>query len=211
MKTMFDHRPTKLALRRKFENRVWISGEPFVDYFHDKVILGNRVPIASDELVDYVIDGISDSQLRNQARIMRIRIPADLLESFENISLETGKSSDREGKGKRDMKETGSQQKEVTASTRSWGKRIKCFNCSDTGHISSKCPKPKRQQGSCFDCGSTSHLRSSCPRQAANQPGGSSRPKEPKCSDIGEHRTTHDASRTVHGTITVWPVRPKWP
>ena len=57
MKIMFDHRPSQMALRREFENRKWKSGEKFTDYYHDKLILANRVPIPSDEVVDYVIDG----------------------------------------------------------------------------------------------------------------------------------------------------------
>jgi len=59
MKEMFDLRPSKLALRKSFERRIWQNKESFSDYFHDKVILANRVPVDDEELTDYIIDGIS--------------------------------------------------------------------------------------------------------------------------------------------------------
>lgn len=63
MREMFDLRQSKLSLRKKFEERTWQTNESFTSYFHDKVILANRVPIADDEVVDYVIDGIPDHGL----------------------------------------------------------------------------------------------------------------------------------------------------
>ena len=68
MKLMFDHRPSKLTLRREFENRTWQHNEPFSDYFYDKVILANRVSVTDEEIVDHLVDGIPDPRLRNQAR-----------------------------------------------------------------------------------------------------------------------------------------------
>lgn len=53
MARMFDLRPGKLALRKEFESRVWKGGELFCNYYHDKMILANRIPIAEDEIVDY--------------------------------------------------------------------------------------------------------------------------------------------------------------
>lgn len=41
MEKMFDLRPGKLVLRRKFEARIWKSGEQFCEYYHDKIILAN--------------------------------------------------------------------------------------------------------------------------------------------------------------------------
>lgn len=67
MKEMFDLRPTKLTMRRNFERRMWQSKESFSDYFHDKVVLANRVPIDEEELLEYIIDGILDTRLRDQA------------------------------------------------------------------------------------------------------------------------------------------------
>ena len=60
---VFDHRPNKLELRRQFEVRMWKNSESFREYFHSKIVLANHVPIVDDEIVDYIIDGIPDSQL----------------------------------------------------------------------------------------------------------------------------------------------------
>lgn len=58
-----------------------------MSYFHDKVILANRVPIMDDKVIDYVIDGIPDRNLQNQARIMRFESQSDLLEAFKRLTL----------------------------------------------------------------------------------------------------------------------------
>ena len=46
------------------ENRVWGS-ETFNDYYHDKIIKENKVPIAGEEMIDYIIEGIPVRALRN--------------------------------------------------------------------------------------------------------------------------------------------------
>jgi len=65
LREMFDHRPSKIELRRTFEQRIWQKGETFHDYVHAKTILGNRVPIDKNEVLDYIIDGIPVTNLRD--------------------------------------------------------------------------------------------------------------------------------------------------
>ena len=55
MWALFDDHPRKLKLRRDFEARVWLRKEPFAHYYHEKLILANRVPIAEEEIIDYLI------------------------------------------------------------------------------------------------------------------------------------------------------------
>lgn len=66
MKQIFDL--GKLSLCRNFESRVWKRDESFCDYYHDKVVLANRVPIVEDELLDYLIDGVTDENLHESFR-----------------------------------------------------------------------------------------------------------------------------------------------
>lgn len=73
LREMYDSRPNKLELRKKFEARTWKATESFSDYHHDKLIKANEVPIPEDEIVDYLIEGIPDHQLRNQARIQNFQ------------------------------------------------------------------------------------------------------------------------------------------
>lgn len=58
MDAMFNQPMSRLERKRLFENRVWEKGEAFDNYCHDKVILGNKVPIVQEEIIEYIIDGI---------------------------------------------------------------------------------------------------------------------------------------------------------
>lgn len=69
MQSIFDHRPTRIDLRRQFEKRTWRYGGTFGNYFANKIILANRVSINEEEMTNYLIDGIPDNVMRNQARI----------------------------------------------------------------------------------------------------------------------------------------------
>ena len=89
--TLFDDRPKKLKLRKDFEARIWQKKEPFSEYYHDKLILANRVPIADDEIIDYLIEGIPDERLQDNARMMQFKEKSSLLEAFKKINLDTKK------------------------------------------------------------------------------------------------------------------------
>lgn len=68
MDAMFNQPIGRLERRRQFEARRWKKTEMFSEYYH-MVILGNRILVAEDEMVDYVIEGIPSEELRNQARM----------------------------------------------------------------------------------------------------------------------------------------------
>lgn len=87
MKAMFDHRPNKLVRKKEFEGRIWRRGETFGAYMHDKIILANRVPVEEDDLIDYIVDGISDLNLQDQARIQGFTTTTSLLRAFEKVTL----------------------------------------------------------------------------------------------------------------------------
>lgn len=89
LKAMYDHRPNKIDLRRQFEKRTWQPGEMFHDYYHEKIIKANQVPIPEDEILDFVIDGISDLHLRNHARMQNFTNAADILRAFQKITIQT--------------------------------------------------------------------------------------------------------------------------
>lgn len=74
-------------MRRLFEERTWKRGEPFSEYANEKIILANRVPIAEDKTVDYLIDGIPDGALRDQARLHQFANVERLIDAFEKITL----------------------------------------------------------------------------------------------------------------------------
>jgi len=47
-------------MRRKFKKRTWKKDGSFSDYMHQKIILGNHVPVVEEEFIKYIIDGIPD-------------------------------------------------------------------------------------------------------------------------------------------------------
>jgi len=73
MRSIFWHRQNKLTLRKTFEDCTWKKDETFSEYVHEKTILGNRILIDKDELLDYIIDGIPNETLHNQAHIQRFK------------------------------------------------------------------------------------------------------------------------------------------
>jgi len=65
----------------------------------EKIILANRVPVDEEEMTEYIIDGISNVQLRNQVRLQQFEIKTELLVVFENINVtEVKDRSEREAK-----------------------------------------------------------------------------------------------------------------
>ena len=50
----------------------------FNEYYHDKIVMANRISIDTDEIIDYVVEGIPDVRLCDQARLSRFK---DLIEA----------------------------------------------------------------------------------------------------------------------------------
>lgn len=174
LREMYDHRPSKVKLRKQFEARVWKSSETFHQYVHEKIILANQVPIPEDEIVEYLIDGIPEASFRDQARIGQISTKASLLKAFEKLSLkdktssvgnaERRRQSGREqsrasDKIKSEKKET-SEKKEATSS----GTERRCFNCGQRDHVATSCPT-KAEGPKCFRCGARGHIATKCDRK----------------------------------------------
>ena len=166
MKLMFHHRPNKLSLQREFEKRTWSINEPFSDYYHDKIIPANRLPVLEEKIIDYLTDVIPSAQLERQARKHRFISHHDLLKSFEKVSLCAGQEhggprpfprvSKPENKEERrdeprrwydGRHETASPRRDVT----------RCFNCNKLGHMSFDCNKPRMERGSYYECADFSH------------------------------------------------------
>ncbi|KAI4474245.1 hypothetical protein M0804_014946 [Polistes exclamans] len=81
---MFSSRQSVITLKKQFEERRWNGNESFRDYLHDKMILGYRIPLPEQEILEYAIDGILDIALRNQARMINFRDQESLLTAFES-------------------------------------------------------------------------------------------------------------------------------
>ncbi|KYM96866.1 Gag-Pol polyprotein [Cyphomyrmex costatus] len=132
MEKMFDHRPSKMELRRRFEKR------------------------------NFIIDGIPETHLRNQARMHRFGEKAELLEAFEQVTLRP-ENKNRPGKGNI-VSKTENKQLSKPKDTEQ-RRESKCYNCNKTGHLAKNCDKPKRKKGSCFECGSMEHRAQNCDKK----------------------------------------------
>lgn len=162
LRDMFDHRPNKLILRRAFEGRIWKVDETFSDYHHDKVIMANKVPIDKEEFIDYLIDGIHDGRLHDQARMQQFRTVSSLLEVFKSITL---RSDVRRNIG---ISAKASTQSDLSSKMVMTLKSSRCYNCGAKGHLSASCTHPRREKGSCFTCGSMDHQYQSCPQKQSS-------------------------------------------
>ncbi|XP_076282085.1 uncharacterized protein LOC143209808 [Lasioglossum baleicum] len=187
MKKMYGLRPDPLVLRREFEKRIWRTGETFSDYLHDKVMLGNRVPVTGAEMISYVIEGIQSETLRTQSKIQRYESIEALQEAFANVPvpretlrrpfiqrervLQPSREQQIDQQTRKQM-EPGTQRcNENGHIARNCPKTKKpmeqpgtrrCYNCNEGGHIAYDCPKPKRERGSCFKCGKSDHQANQC-------------------------------------------------
>ncbi|KAF2896112.1 hypothetical protein ILUMI_10063 [Ignelater luminosus] len=66
---MFGRKENKLKTRRTFEQRMWKRDEAFNDYYHDRALLANKLQLEEPEIIEYVVEGIEDITLRNQAKL----------------------------------------------------------------------------------------------------------------------------------------------
>lgn len=166
MREMYDHRPSRMLLRKQFEERIWKKEETFHQYVHEKIILANRIPISEDEIIDYIIEGIPVVSLRDQARIGKFTTKASLLQAFEKVTLKdkilTGDAKKEEQQKQKNgaQRHRGGEKTEKKNTTRSETEK-RCFNCGLRNHMSVDCPT-KSEGPKCFQCGERGHIAVKC-------------------------------------------------
>ncbi|KAM8713509.1 hypothetical protein ACLKA7_013774 [Drosophila subpalustris] len=143
MTNTFGVKESKLAMRQTLEKRIWQKKESFGNYFNAKLILSNGLNLAEDEFLEYVIEGIPDTNLRNTAKLQHFGSKTELLQAFTKVELGNSiqKQADPVNAPKQD---------------------VKCYNCNSKGHMAKECRKPKREDGACFACGKQGHQAKDC-------------------------------------------------
>lgn len=115
--------------------------------------MGNRVSIGTDEIIDYVIDGIPNNMLRDRACLHCFTSIELLLDAFEIITLRDRGATNSNRPDKRSNRQTVNERNGKTDESGkrndnigSDGKRktisnsTRCFNCNMRDHISANCP-----------------------------------------------------------------------
>ncbi|XP_043263810.1 uncharacterized protein LOC122404023 [Colletes gigas] len=171
LRKMFQCHTSKMERRRQFEERQWKRDEKFADYFHHKVILANRIKIDEDELVDYIIAGIPDPTLRDQARIHGHASRTTLLAAFEQVSLRGRQQTSGPARPfNGEAKGSSSGYPKVTSERRSPATQRRydrCFYCGGRGHDGSSCPS-KGKGRKCFECQQFGHISAECPTKRSS-------------------------------------------
>lgn len=167
MRGMFWLRQNKLTLRKAFENRVWKEDETFNEYLHDKTIMGNRFSIDKEELLDYVIDGIPNETLRNQARMQRFTTTDALQEALGKTSLHE-QNTMKSNKGERQNSNRAAKNLNIKTTSDKETKAKRCFNCGQYDHLSNNCPSKERAQ-KCFGCNEYGHIAAKCMKKSVSK------------------------------------------
>ncbi|KAH0944535.1 hypothetical protein HN011_003269, partial [Eciton burchellii] len=132
---MFDQQLDSMVLQERFRARKWRKVESFSNYMHQKIILGNRVPIAEKQL----LGGVSTKE--------------ELRSRLENVE-DWDKKDEAKGEIGRYQPRLRDQNSEAetsgTGGRREQRKR-NCFTCGQPNHVRKDCPK--RAQGpKCYKC-----------------------------------------------------------
>lgn len=133
LEMMFDIEEPDVEMRKKLIKRTWRAGERFVDYYQEKLILAAPLMMDDEDTIGYIIEGMDDAVLQQQAKMMNFKELKHLLRSMAGISKE-----------KQHLPR-------------------KCYNCQMTGHMAAECKKEKQIKGACFRCGKEGHLIRDCP------------------------------------------------
>lgn len=75
-------------LRKQLANRTWSGRERFEEYYQSKRIIAQKLNLPEEELVEYLVEGIEDQTLRNQARIRNFKTVNEMLQAFRSIQLD---------------------------------------------------------------------------------------------------------------------------
>lgn len=135
-------------------------------YYYEKINLLNRCGIFGKRAVDCLLYGIEDRSLRLGAKAAKYQEPEQVLNYFQSIKQQSRKSDraklqDRRGQ----TNNVNSNIRQFSNSDRKFKPQtsapVVCYNCSETGHFSFRCPKRILK---CNVCNRLGHTTINCPQ-----------------------------------------------
>jgi hypothetical protein len=139
--------------------------ETLEQYFFDKVKLVAHCNIKGKDAVDCIIQGIYDHNIRLNAQGCNFKHTDKLLRYLRNVSAKNVRDAKKPVIPAKipDVRATGGPK--FMRPPNNQKNPIKCFNCSEFGHVVPKCPKPLQR---CSKCSRMGHLAENCRREISN-------------------------------------------
>lgn len=153
----FKKKVTIADVHSQLRNRRKRQEETHQQYVLAMQEIASFADVDETDIVQYVVNGIGDTVnnkmiLYNADTLIELKIALRKYEKFK-INYNTPEIDTS---------------KTYAAASRSYKPRqqnqqhVKCFNCSEYGHISTRCPRQRRERGACFKCGQQGHRAPDC-------------------------------------------------
>ncbi|XP_040175122.1 uncharacterized protein LOC120908273 [Anopheles arabiensis] len=143
------------------------SAESYTSYVYRVNALGKSGNVSDDAIITYAIRGLSRDPLYDSLVTKDYSNIYDLIDNIKRCETHLLMRKNIE---RRIPSAHYSNFSRLVAPRQAPTETPRCYNCSDFGHHSSQCTKPRRALGSCFRCGSTSHVIRNCPDVVRRQP-----------------------------------------
>ncbi|XP_040156922.1 uncharacterized protein LOC120896677 [Anopheles arabiensis] len=143
------------------------SAESYTSYVYRVNALGKSGNVSDDAIITYAIRGLSRDPLYDSLVTKDYSNIYDLIDNIKRCETHLLMRKNIE---RRIPSAHYSNVPRLVAPRQAPTETPRCYNCSDFGHHSSQCTKPRRALGSCFRCGSTSHVIRNCPDVVRRQP-----------------------------------------
>lgn len=170
----FGARVSAADLHQQLMKRVKLSTESYQDYVLHMVALANQGNIAVEDTIQYVIDGIVDSEV-NKTILYGAKTIAQLKEKLHIYEKMKSRNNVRHHSGNDRPKapapsnnSSASRQRTAPEDTAP-SKGPRCYNCQRYGHVSVKCPnkkdRPSNSSAGVFNVNSSEVRVRSCTKQ----------------------------------------------
>lgn len=173
----YDRYITSSEVFKRLDQRTKRPDESFMHYVTIMEEIAQRAHVSEFELVVKIISGLRDTSgmlsVLGTARTIQDLIAAwpmyEAMSASAKRATATGFST-RSARPIADSTKTlaNAVSSKILANTNRGAATqpdvdaVRCYNCSQYGHLAAQCTKPRRQPGSCFHCGSMEHQYKNC-------------------------------------------------